>query len=52
MVVIDGAKELIGERLEVLVTGALQTSTGRMIFGKLDKDQSTNKSDNKKHPSG
>ena len=44
MVVIEGAKELIGERLEVVITGALQTPTGRMIFGKPEKNQSPNKS--------
>ena len=44
MVVIEGAKKLIGEKLEVVITGALQTSTGRMVFGKLEKNQSPNKS--------
>ena len=46
MVVIDGARELIGQRLEVIVTGALQTSTGRMIFAKPEKNQSPQKSKN------
>ena len=46
MVVIEGAKESIGERLEVVITGALQTSTGRMVFGKLEKNQPPNKSPN------
>tara|TARA_Y100001968_G_scaffold116859_1_gene106248 strand:+ start:18721 stop:19824 length:1104 start_codon:yes stop_codon:yes gene_type:complete len=44
MVVIEGAKELIGERLEVIITGALQTPTGRMVFGKLEKNQTPKKS--------
>ena len=44
MVVIEGAKESIGQRLEVVITGALQTSTGRMIFGKLEKNPPPNKS--------
>ncbi len=39
MVVVEGAQNSIGERLPVVVTGALQTSTGRMIFGKSEKDQ-------------
>ena len=47
MVVIEGAKQFIGERLEVIITGALQTPTGRMVFGKLEKNPPTNKSDNK-----
>ncbi len=43
MVVIEGAKSFLGKRLEVIVTGALQTSTGRMVFGKLEKSPPTNK---------
>ena len=42
MVVIEGAKEAIGQNLGVVVTGALQTPTGRMIFGKLEKDITPN----------
>ncbi|WP_036903549.1 MULTISPECIES: PIN/TRAM domain-containing protein [Prochlorococcus] len=52
MVVIEGAKKLIGERLEVIITGALQTPSGRMIFGKLERDLPANKSDKKKPSSG
>ncbi len=44
MVVIEGAKSLIGERIEVVITGALQTPTGRMIFGKPEKNPPPNKS--------
>ena len=44
MVVIEGAKESIGQRLEIVITGALQTPTGRMIFGKLEKNPPPNKS--------
>tara|TARA_Y100001968_G_scaffold332105_1_gene389064 strand:+ start:864 stop:1967 length:1104 start_codon:yes stop_codon:yes gene_type:complete len=40
MVVIEGAKAFIGKRLEVVVTGALQTPTGRMIFSKIEKPHS------------
>jgi len=36
MVVVDGAHGRSGERLPVVVTGALQTPTGRMVFGRLD----------------
>jgi uncharacterized protein YacL len=36
MVVVDGAHGRSGERLAVVVTGALQTPTGRMVFGRLD----------------
>ena len=43
MVVIDGAKNSIGQRLEVIITGALQTPTGRMIFGQPEKEQPPHK---------
>ena len=43
MVVVEGAREEIGNKLEVVITGALQTSTGRMIFGKLEKNQPPSK---------
>ncbi|MFM7653509.1 MAG: PIN/TRAM domain-containing protein, partial [Vulcanococcus sp.] len=36
MVVVDGAHGRSGERLAVVVTGALQTPTGRMVFGRLE----------------
>ena len=47
MVVVEGAKNSLGQRLDVIITGALQTPTGRMVFGKLEKNPPTNKSDNK-----
>ena len=34
MVVVDGGRPHIGEDLEIMVTSVLQTSAGRMIFGK------------------
>ncbi len=52
MVVVEGAKESLGQRLEVVVTGALQTPTGRMVFGKLEKNPPTNKSGKTKDSSG
>jgi len=36
MVVVDGGRNAIGETLDVSVTSVLQTSAGRMIFGKAD----------------
>ncbi|GIM46094.1 putative PIN and TRAM-domain containing protein YacL [Collibacillus ludicampi] len=42
MIVVEGGREFIGSRLEVLVTSVLQTSAGRMIFAKpklLEKAQ-------------
>ncbi len=35
MVVVDDAKKLIGKTADVVVTSLLQTTSGRMIFGKL-----------------
>ena len=35
MVVVNDAKPLIGQRKLVVVTGALQTPTGRMVFARL-----------------
>ena len=34
MIVIEGGRDFIGQRLDVLVTSVLQTSAGRMIFAK------------------
>lgn len=34
MIVVEGAKKLIGQTLQVLVTSVLQTAAGRMIFAK------------------
>jgi len=35
MVVVEQARERIGKTVEIMVTSALQTSAGRLIFGKL-----------------
>lgn len=37
MVVVDGAKRLIGQGATVIVTSVLQTAAGRMIFAKLEE---------------
>ena len=34
MVVVDNARRMIGRNLDVIVTSVLQTTAGRMIFGK------------------
>jgi uncharacterized protein YacL len=34
MVVVDHAKRLIGQTVDVIVTSALQTTAGRMIFAR------------------
>ena len=38
MVVVDGAKVLIGQSRNVTITGALQTNSGRMVFGQLSPE--------------
>lgn len=41
MVVVEQASRLIGKRLDISVTSVLQTTAGRMIFGKLRDDASS-----------
>ena len=41
---IDEAKNFVGKRLDIIITGALQTPTGRMVFGKLINNPESNKS--------
>ena len=41
MVVIENARAAIGERRAVVITGALQNPSGRMVFGRLDKEGET-----------
>ncbi len=36
MVVVENARKMIGEELDMTVTSTLQTSAGRMIFGRFD----------------
>lgn len=35
MIVVDGAKSLIGQQVSAVVTSVLQTSAGRMVFAKI-----------------
>jgi uncharacterized protein YacL len=39
MVVIDNARYLIGQSMDVAVTSVLQTSAGRMIFAKIEEEK-------------
>ena len=41
MVVIDNARKLIGKNAEIAVTSVLQTTAGKMIFGRLWEDPAT-----------
>ena len=36
MVVVEGSRERVGETVELTVTSVLQTSAGRMIFGRME----------------
>lgn len=42
MVVVEGAREKLGKTVNLIVTSALQTSAGRMIFGKCEETNGTN----------
>jgi hypothetical protein len=37
MVVVDNAKRLISKTVDITVTSVLQTTAGKMIFGKYDE---------------
>ncbi|MBI1748290.1 MAG: PIN domain nuclease [Acidobacteria bacterium] len=39
MVVVDNARRMIGKNIDTLVTSVLQTTAGKMIFGRLLEDQ-------------
>src|SRR5262249_49155448 len=39
MVVVDNARKMIGKTIDVSVTSVLQTTAGKMIFGKFDERQ-------------
>jgi uncharacterized protein YacL len=39
MVVVDNAKRMISKNVDVIVTSVLQTTAGKMIFGKFDERQ-------------
>ena len=43
MVVVENGKEYIGEYRDVNITKVLQTAAGRMIFGRVDEDNSGKK---------
>lgn len=42
MVVVDNARKLIGRNAEIAVTSVLQTTAGKMIFGRLWEDSGEN----------
>lgn len=38
MIVVEGGRDLVGEDVDVYITGILQTSAGRMVFSKISDD--------------
>jgi uncharacterized protein YacL len=42
MVVVDNARKLIGKNVDIAVTSVLQTTAGKMIFGKFDERSRVN----------
>jgi uncharacterized protein YacL len=44
MVVIEGGREHVGEQVSAVVTSVLQTSAGRMVFGRYNRPSSANPS--------
>jgi len=46
MVVVEAAREKIGETVPVVVTSVLQTSAGRMVFGRIDGHAGSDRSRN------
>src|SRR6202049_1113165 len=50
MVVIDNARKMIGKTIDISVTSVLQTTAGKMIFGKWD-ERATGRHDSKAPPS-
>jgi uncharacterized protein YacL len=39
MVVVEGGREAIGQQINVAVTSVLQTSAGRMVFGRRENER-------------
>jgi uncharacterized protein YacL len=39
MVVVDNSRRLIGQNIDITVTSVLQTTVGKMIFGRYNEDR-------------
>jgi uncharacterized protein YacL len=51
MVVVDNARRMIGKTIDVVVTSVLQTTAGKMIFGRhLDPTQTSSAGDERSRP--
>jgi len=51
MVVVDNARKMIGKTIDVSVTSVLQTTAGKMIFGKWDERGSGHRGSSSRLPS-
>ena len=47
MVVVDNARKMIGKTIDIAVTSVLQTTAGKMIFGKWDERATASRHDSK-----
>jgi len=47
MVVVEGARDKIGEGVQISITSSLQTSAGRMVFGKYERSMKPARNQNK-----
>jgi uncharacterized protein YacL len=52
MVVVDGARKLIGKSVDVVVTSVHQTTAGKMIFGRVDERGTANAGEVKQAAAG
>jgi uncharacterized protein YacL len=51
MVVVDNARRMIGKNVDVSVTSVLQTTAGKMIFGRFNEDGRAAANSNPRHTS-
>jgi uncharacterized protein YacL len=50
MVVVDNARRLIGKNVDMVVTSVLQTTAGKMIFGKVEDTRQETRPDTRNDP--
>ncbi len=50
MVVVDNARRLIGKNADIAVTSVLQTTAGKMIFGRISEDEGTGNGERSRRP--
>jgi uncharacterized protein YacL len=50
MVVIDGAREKLGQEVPLVITSSIQTSAGRMLFGRMEDGAPAGAAEKKEEP--